>query len=105
MSVFITDGDAKQKISEVEGDVWMQKQVEGPDFTFDWAVTRLLSWRTDRKHQASLRPDEATGIVIYGRDSWNRYFVLANGEICFSRKHASSLFSMQRAERAGFRLI
>lgn len=80
--VKITDADALDKMSKVEGEDWKSLQNDEQNrYTF----LGVLSYLKTRK---KWHKDSSIG-TIYGRGGWNRYHVYGDGEIRFSKYHST----------------
>ena len=112
MPVFITDPDALDRMTQVEGEPWRLQQA-GSAVGFDAFLKEYLPIRdafarATPEEQFTLRDRGVKGpygeAAIHGEAGWNRYFVRWTGEIVFSDHHCALPKWHDRARAAGFRL-
>lgn len=101
MSLNLKTDQAKviRALVKVEGKPWLERQKKGQfqGYSVFDAIETL-------KTSGPFRTDYGTAI-IYGRDGWNRYRVLASGEIEFLKVQAWGPEAIAKARAAGFRII
>ena len=86
-----------QNIQSIEGEHWMETQSDAHGFNVREALDQLASPRKSEE------PDDVV-CQIYGRNGRNRYFVLTNGDVVFSRGQ-SRPEDVDQAEALGFRVV
>jgi hypothetical protein len=118
MPVFIYEHDALQRMAQVEGSRWMDKQIGITESSSDWSVSfngfldayrkAVASGESAKTPPRSLSVHDKQGFlmpVIYGRNGYNRYSVLSSGEIEFLHMQAATREDTEKAKRVGFRLV
>lgn len=113
MSVYIYDPDAKAKIALVEGERWLEHDLNAAyrsstscfdAFLAEWKAIEAVTTPDAREILNSECLTVRGNPAIYGLGGWNRYFVRYDGEIMFSAYHASNPEKEAQAKDAGFRV-
>jgi hypothetical protein len=81
----------------VEGVDWLKRQKDGQfkGYSVYEAMEKLEGLSSSRMPLA----------VIYGKDGWNRYRVLASGEVEFIEAQALGKEAVKKAREAGFTIF
>jgi hypothetical protein len=110
MTVLITDADAFDRICAVEGERFRNGPHDGnysfPAFLAEWNEVAAFA-ESDGCTVAEIigsTLDVDGNVAIYGASGYDRYFVLATGEIVFSRRHSVNAERTALAEAQGFRI-
>lgn len=105
--VKVTDSDAVEKMSQLEGPGWTKLQTGKhgeEEYGFSYALQRwrdLMSEPFDPEWD--LLTDIVSGCTIYGNGGVHRYYVNRAGEILFSSFHSNAEF-VKKAKSFGFKI-
>lgn len=107
----VTNADLLSNIRLVEGEHYKETvlvDTEGrpPHAAWtEWRAKQTKRYADDPEYLAmKLSKRGSTGIIIYGWQGWNRYYVLGDGSVVFSRHHGRKT-SLETAVALGFEIF